>query len=241
MNIPTTYDGFRQYWAANQQAAIIDFTSNNYSFIPNLLPEQAIQMPTAQLIYLLEKRFGQANVFNAIIPQNTIPSPIVTHDNSQWLKTVNMVGINVRTIGSFWNVVKYCLTIPKAQSSVHLLPIWECGVVASLYGMASWNINPEFFDDELANHFPQLDSVEKQLKVVCNLLHLMGKTVGMDIHILTAILKLYWLIRTILSGYNGRNLKLLTMLAIYTKKFSMQLLIFYIIMVQPSQNIIQEK
>lgn len=181
MNIPTTYDGFRQYWATNQQAAIIDFTSNNYSFIPNLLPEQAIQMPTVQLIYLLEKRFGQANVFKAISPQNTIPSPIINNDDSQWLKTVNMVGINVRTIGSFWNVVKYCLTIPKAQSSVHLLPIWECGVVASLYGMASWNINPEFFDDELANHFPQLDSVEKQLKVVCNLLHLMGKTVGMDI------------------------------------------------------------
>ena len=92
-----------------------------------------------------------------------------------------MVGINVRTIGSFWNVIKYALTLPEAQSSIHLLPIWECGVVASLYGIASWNINPEFFDAELAIAFPHLNTVEKQLKVVTNIIHLMGKTVGMDV------------------------------------------------------------
>jgi hypothetical protein len=85
-----------------------------------------------------------------------------------------MVGINVRTIQSFWNVVKY-FTLPASQSSIHLLPIWECGVVASLYGMAGWNINPEFYDAELASYYPHLDTVEKQLKVVVNILHALGK------------------------------------------------------------------
>lgn len=181
MNFPETYEDFRQSWANNQQTAISSYVAQNQTFIPNLLPEQAVQMPAVQLAYILEKRFGQQSFFQALNPENTIASPVQKHENATWLKTVNMVGINVRTIGSFWNVVKYSLTLPQIQSSIHLLPIWECGVVASLYGIASWNINPEFFDEELAIAFPHLNTVEKQLKVVTNLLHLMGKTVGMDV------------------------------------------------------------
>ena len=181
MNIPDSYEGFRQYWANNQQTVINDYVSQQQSFIPNLLPEQAVQMPAVQLVYILEKRFGHQAVYAALNPINSVESPVESQSDATWIKTVNMVGINVRTIGSFWNVIKYTLTLPNAQSSVHLLPIWECGVVASLYGIASWNINPEFFDAELALAFPHLDTVEKQLKVVTNLLHLMGKTVGMDV------------------------------------------------------------
>ena len=181
MNIPESYEGFRQSWMNNPQTAISSYIAKDQSFVPNLLPEQAVQMPAVQLAYLLEKRFGQQAFYQALNPANTIESPVSHQADGAWLKTVNMVGINVRTIGSFWNVVKYALTLPAAQSSIHLLPIWECGVVASLYGIASWNINPEFFDAELAIAFPHLDTVEKQLKVTANLLHLMGKTVGMDV------------------------------------------------------------
>ncbi len=181
MNIPDSYEDFRQYWANNQQTAINDYVSQHQSFIPNLLPEQAVQIPAVQLAYILEKRFGQSAFFAAINPINSVESPVQIRPDASWIKTVNMVGINVRTIGSFWNVIKYTLTLSKPQSSIHLLPIWECGVVASLYGIASWNINPEFFDTELALVFPHLDTVEKQLKVVTNILHLMGKTVGMDV------------------------------------------------------------
>ena len=181
MNFPQTYADFRQFWMNNQQTAMSSYIANSQSFIPNLLPEQAVQMPAIQLAYILEKKFGQSIFFHALNPENTIDSPIQANGTGVWLKTVNMVGINVRTIGSFWNVIKYALTLPEAQSSIHLLPIWECGVVASLYGIASWNINPEFFDAELAIAFPHLNTVEKQLKVVTNIIHLMGKTVGMDV------------------------------------------------------------
>ena len=181
MNFPETYEDFRQSWTNNHQTAISLYIAKNQTFIPNLLPEQAVQMPAVQLAYILEKRFGQQDFYNALNPENTIASPVQNHENANWLKTANMVGINVRTIDSFWNVIKYSLTLPKSQSSIHLLPIWECGVVASLYGIASWNINPAFFDIELAAAFPHLNTVEKQLKVVSNLLHLMGKTVGMDV------------------------------------------------------------
>lgn len=181
MLTPTTYDGFRQFWTNNQHQAISSYTSGSQSFIPNLLPEDAVRMPAIQLAYILEKKFGQSVFFHALKPENTVVSPAEKFENGNWMKTVNMVGINVRTIGSFWNVLKYTLTLPFSQSSIHLLPIWECGVVASLYGIASWNINPEFFDEELARDFPHLNTVEKQLKVVINLLHLMGRTVGMDV------------------------------------------------------------
>ena len=102
MNIPDSYEGFRQYWANNQQTAINDYVSQCQSFIPNLLPEQAVQMPAIQLAYILEKRFGQQAFFAALNPQNIIESPVHSQQDSSWIKTVNMVGINVRTIGSFY-------------------------------------------------------------------------------------------------------------------------------------------
>lgn len=181
MNIPDNYDEFNLFWANHQQEAILDYTNQKDSFIVGLLPEKSVAMPAIQLFYILEKRFGQAALYQALNTDFTVPSPIANQNDTSWIKKVNMVGINVRTISSFFNVVKYALTLPSSQSSIHLLPIWECGVVASLYGMASWNINPEFFDEELARAFPHLNTIEKQLKVVTNLLHLMGKTVGMDV------------------------------------------------------------
>lgn len=181
MNIQDTHDDFCQLWANNQQQLIAPYLNGQSQFIPHLLPELAVKIPTAQIAYILERKLGQATFYQAINPNNTVDSPVKSLPDGQWLKTVNMVGINVRTIQSFWNVVKYSLTLPASQSSIHLLPIWECGVVASLYGMAGWNINPEFYDAELASYYPHLDTVEKQLKVVVNLLHALGKTVGMDV------------------------------------------------------------
>jgi hypothetical protein len=166
-----------RYIPANTLSAYI---AGKQSFISEMLPAHIVQTPTAQILYVLEKKLGAA-FFAAMRPENTIESPVKTTNHSTWIKTANMVGINVRTVGNFWNVVKYALTLPKTQNSIHLLPIWEPGVVASLYGIASWNINPEFFSEELYRESPVLDTVEKQLKVVVNLLHALGKTVGMDV------------------------------------------------------------
>jgi hypothetical protein len=166
-----------RYIPANMLSAYI---GGKQSFISDMLPSHIVQTPTPQILYLLEKKLSNV-FFLAMRPENTIESPVKNADGTTWIKTANMVGINVRTLGNFWNVVKYALTLPKTQSSIHLLPIWEPGVVASLYGIASWNINPEFFSEELYRESPVLDTVEKQLKVVINLLHALGKTVGMDV------------------------------------------------------------
>jgi hypothetical protein len=152
----------------------------NFAPYQILMPADAVRTPLADVLKTLEQHFGD-RLYAAFDPTHQVASPVQQQTDTQWIKTANCVGVNVRTIGSFWHLVPYALTLPKAQNAIHILPIWEPGVVASLYGMASWHINPEFFSAELAEAFPHLDTVEKQLCVVINLLHLLDKVVGMDV------------------------------------------------------------
>ncbi len=163
-------------------AQINTYINGETSFLAGLKPSEAVQMPTQQLLYILGKKLGD-DYFHVFDPNFTVESPLqkAQINDTVWLKRANTVGINVRTIFSFMNVVKYALTLPAAQQAVHLLPIWEPGVVASLYGVSSKNINPEFFSDEWRYAMPHLDTVEKQLKVTINILHALGKVVGMDV------------------------------------------------------------
>ena len=169
-------DWYQQY-ATNIDA----YQSGRSSFISNLLPQMAVQFSVYQTLDILHKRLGNETLRRALDPNETIESPARMYADGAWLKRSNMVGINVRTIGSFWKLISYVLTLPASHDSIHLLPIWEPGVVGSLYSMVSWQINPEFFDVDLAQYVPALNSVEKQLKAVTNLLHAMGRTVGMDV------------------------------------------------------------
>ena len=152
----------------------------NDIFLKKMHPAEAVGLPVREVLKILQNRLGD-ELATALQPTHSVPSPVSYEENGAWLRRSNMVGINVRTIQNFWNVIPYSLTLPTVQDSIHLLPIWECGVVASLYGMSSWNLNPEFFSLDLAAEIPLLDTVEKQLKVVVNLLHALGKTVGMDV------------------------------------------------------------
>jgi hypothetical protein len=175
-----------------RQAGLAAYTSGQHSFVPNLLPEQALHLSTAETLDILRQRLGPV-VDVALHPAHTDPdtaldrlptelrSPVADRPDGGWLKRANVVGINVRTVGSFWNIVKYALTLPDAQDSIHILPIWEAGVAGSMYGITSWNLNPEFYSDELAATFPTLNRLAWQLRAVVNLLHVMGKTVGMDV------------------------------------------------------------
>jgi hypothetical protein len=168
-------------WQRNYTQYIDAYQSGRLSFILNLLPQTAMRFSVYQTLDILHKRLGNEILRRALSPYETLDSPVKGQPDGSWLKKSNMVGINVRTVGSFWNIINYALTLSASHDSIHLLPIWEPGVVGSLYGMVSWQINPEFFDVELARYVPALNSVEKQLKVVVNLLHAMGRTVGMDV------------------------------------------------------------
>lgn len=166
--------------------------SGEYSFAVGVRPQDALAMPLAEVIDVLSRRFGDAVEIAlsadavdldrdlADLP-NAVRSPRARERDSSWLQRTNMVGINVRTLGDYGNLVKYVITLPAAFDSIQLLPIWEPGVVDSLYGPASWNLDTAYFSDELHAYAPHLDSVGRQLRAASNLLHVMGRTVGMDV------------------------------------------------------------
>ena len=168
-------------WRNSHSVLKNDFSSRKTSFVNQLIPEIAVNLNIFEILTLLQQKFGTEALTYALNPENTIPSPVATQTDTSWLKTSKMVGVNIRTIGNFFNLVKYLTMVGACHDSVHILPIWEPGVVASLYGKISWNINPEFFSHEMQRAIPSLYNVERQLKVVTNLIHLMGKTVGLDV------------------------------------------------------------
>ena len=156
-----------------------NYTSGQTSWIKNLAPEAALTWPLPSVLSILRQRLSATVVNEALEPDRPYPSPFRSHSTGDWLRTTNTVGVNVRTIGNFGAVIKYGLTLPDHIGAIHLLPIWEPGVVGSLYGMASWQLNPEFYSQEW--YELGIDKLEDQLTVTVNLLHAMGKAVGMDV------------------------------------------------------------
>ncbi|MGB3800778.1 MAG: hypothetical protein WA952_13265 [Lewinella sp.] len=172
---------YTRWWRQNGHEAVADYTAGITSFVVGLSPEQSLAYSGVQLARILHDRLGAEDFRQAIDPSNTVASHLTDREDGEWLTSCHTVGVNVRTIGSYWNLLKYALTLPDHIRGIHLLPIWEPGVVGSLYGMASWQLNTEFFDLEAVRMFPQLATTEDQLRVVINLLHAMGKVVGMDV------------------------------------------------------------
>ena len=192
MKTPAEFIAHQQNWAQNGDAHIAQFCRRACDFIPHLLPETAVAFPVETTLDILRRRYGNSldlaiseRATHPETPIESLPeflhSPVKSVPDGRWLKRVKMVGINVRTIANFWNIVAYTFTLPPQQSSIHLLPIWEPGVVGSLYGMSSWQINREFFCEKLAEQLPHLNTVERQLRAVINISHLTGRTVGMDV------------------------------------------------------------
>jgi hypothetical protein len=208
-HIPKVHKEFLDCWKRDDLKTIYleSYESGKQSFVPVLLPEIAVQLHTSETLAILRKRLG-SKLDVALDPKYTNPdnipetlpeeitSPVIDEPNGNWLKLCNMVGINVRTcgcprpddkingnkaFGSFWNIVKYALTLPEAVDSIHILPIWEAGVVGSIYGISSWTISPEHYSKELEQSYPHLNTPGKQLRAVINILHAMGRTVGMDV------------------------------------------------------------
>lgn len=171
---------------------LVAYGAGERSFAAGLRPQDALALPLGAVLDLLRRRHGDAvdlalseAAVDLTAPLAALPdavrSPVANRPDSSWLARTNMVGINLRTVGHLGNVIKYGLTLPAAFDAIQLLPFWEAGVVRSLYGMSSWQLDPDYVSEELAHEAPHLDSVDRQLRAVSNLLHVTGRTVGMDV------------------------------------------------------------
>ena len=186
-----TWDDLERGWgdAALRAGLYRDYRRGRLSFVPYLLPEIAVREPIDRILDVLADRLGPA-LDQALDPAHADPdaplpdalrSPVAGQPDGRWLTRSNVVGVNIRTLGSAWDVVKYTLTLPASFDAIHLLPVWQPGVVESLYGPSSWDIDRSIFSRELAAARPGLDTPERQLCAVIHLLHALGRTVGMDV------------------------------------------------------------
>lgn len=180
MKYPDPEQSLPEWWMVNRKELLASYASGTLSFLPFALPAQVLKIPMSEVLELLRQRLGDAVLERALSHELCIDGPQKRSDNASWLRRTKMVGINIRTVGDFSGVLKYALTLPASQDSIHLLPFWEPGVLSSLYAMSSWNVNPEFYSGDWAKQCPDLYTPERQLKALVNLLHALGKNVGFD-------------------------------------------------------------
>lgn len=176
--------------AAVDRAADPSSSASGHSgAVPGLRPSDAMRLSVEATLRILHARLGdslEAALRFAGAPVSEAPpvalrSPVADEPNGRWLARENIVGINVRTVGDVWGVVRYVLTVPDVQRGIHLLPMLEPGVVASMYGPASWQFDPAIASADLRAAVPTLDTAERQLRAVVGILHALGRTVGMDV------------------------------------------------------------
>lgn len=175
----SSYREIQKQWETISTESFKRYTKGRASYLEFCPPPEALKIGVRRTLQLLQERYNRNELQQALTGH--IVSPVSGNTDGSWIQQSRMIGINVRTLGSFWKIVPYLLSTSAVWNSVHLLPIWEPGVIGSLYGMSSWEINTEFFDHELAAEVPELSTVELQLKAVINIVHLMGRSVGMDV------------------------------------------------------------
>ena len=167
--------------APSVNAALSRFASGRATHLAGVHPRDAVRANTRTVFDALHRRLGPEVLAKALDPAAQVESPRANEADGRWLQHTSCMGVNLRTTGGLLGAVKYVLTLPPHVNAVHLLPVFEPGVVGSLYGMASWRINAEFFDAGWARLVPAMRHVNDQLRAFVDLCHALGKTVGLDV------------------------------------------------------------
>ena len=142
----------------------------------NINPKEAINYSLKKTLSVLSSLIGKDVMSQAFDIETHYPSPAQIYSDSNWLKKSKIIGINPRIIGSYFNIVKYAMTFP--EDAIHIMPIWEMGCDGGIYARVNWKLSGQWLDRELVEF--GYDTPEKQLKLVINLLHALGKKVGFD-------------------------------------------------------------
>lgn len=141
----------------------------------NITLEDCLNIPFEQSFKMLEKLIPKRELELALDISKHYPSPLRNNKNTKWTQTAKIIGINPRITKTYWGIIKYAMIFP--ENCIHLMPLWETGD-GSLYVQNSWNLNKDFFDEDLSKL--GYNTVEKQLKLIINILHSLGKIVGFD-------------------------------------------------------------
>ena len=166
--------------SAAARYALGNFATGRTAHVSQAQPAAVLELPARQIFDALYARLGGV-LAKALDPSRSVDSPRAHRPDGSWLQHSHSVGINLRTTGGLLGGLRYVLTLPPHIDAIHLLPVFEPGVVGSLYGMSSWHVNQEFFSREWADLLPAQRHVNDQLRAFVNLCHALGKTVGLDV------------------------------------------------------------
>jgi hypothetical protein len=144
------------------------------TFLP-LTPSRATDLSTEETLDILSQRLGKDKL-ERILQGENVPSPVQGEPSSDWMKQAKIIGVPMRTMRHYWNLVKYAVSCP--EDAIQLLPLLEPGAEGSVYAPASWMLSKEYMSNRLSKY--GFDTPEKQLKLVVNILHGLGKTVVFD-------------------------------------------------------------
>ena len=164
--------------SADKDGALRAFLSGSLPYIPNLAPESALALPHREVLELVRQRLGGDLLRFAMKRHYRVPSPVLRHTDDAWLHRQPIQEIHLGQLDSFWQIVPLSFTEDYHSSGMALRGIWEVENGKANQGLVSWNIRSDRFCEALAETNPKLKSPERQLVVVLNLLHAMGKTVG---------------------------------------------------------------
>lgn len=145
------------------------------SFI-KIKPEKALNWSYKETLKMLSFLLDKKAVEKTFDINNFYPSPVASCENSDWIKKAKIIGINPRIVSTYFGIIKYAMTFP--EDCIHLMPLWEPGCDGGIYARLNWKLSKEWLDSDLVEH--GFDTPEKQLKLVVNILHALGKTVGFD-------------------------------------------------------------
>ena len=138
-------------------------------------PTDCLNLTFKQSVDILKNKIGEEKVQEAFNIDCLVKSPIASYKDTSWCKTLKIIGINPRIAKTYWGIVKYAFSFP--ESGIHIMPLFKTGD-GSLYVQNSWELNDEFLDNDLINL--GYNTADKQLKLIVNILHSMGKIVGFD-------------------------------------------------------------
>ena len=141
-----------------------------------LNPKDCLNMSFNQSLDLLKKIVDKKEIEKAFDISKNYPGFLEGQKDTTWSHNAKIMGINPRITKTFWGIVKYAMTFP--EECVHIMPLWTPGIDGGFYAPLNFRLNKEFMDNELSAS--GYDTPEKQLKLVINVLHAMGKVVCFD-------------------------------------------------------------
>lgn len=141
-----------------------------------LNPKDCLNMSFNQSLDLLKKIVDKKEIEKAFDISKNYPGFLEGQKDTTWSHNAKIMGINPRITKTFWGIVKYAMTFP--EECVHIMPLWTPGIDGGFYAPLNFRLNKEFMDNELSAY--GYDTPEKQLKLVINVLHAMGKVVCFD-------------------------------------------------------------